>query len=428
MIRTLYNIVVVPVAVIGAQIASWFIPKVRESIAGQRGFASRWAQASNTWQESRVWVHVSSVGEYEQAKPIIDRLSQERPDLDIVLTFSSPSGFNFARKREGGEGSNVKLIDYLPLDTRRNMQKCLEIVNPRMLLLVKFDLWPNLLWECERRGVPRVLVDATLSPSSRRHSFWGRAVYRNVYGALNRIVAISDADAARFREAIPAHDSIAVAGDTRFDRVAERMTNATRVTLPLADKANAVTIVAGSTWPPDEAHLLPALCRVLGEHPQARLLIAPHEPTSEHVDPLLEWAQRSELSVARYTELPSDSATEARVLVLDTVGILAEAYRYGDLAYIGGAFTTGVHSVIEPAVASLPVVFGPKHLNSFEAVQLLDRHAGWTGSSENEFYNLIGGLVEDKPKRDQAGKAAREYVESQLGATEKCLAIIGEYL
>jgi 3-deoxy-D-manno-octulosonic-acid transferase len=409
--RVAYN-VVLPVAVAGAHVAARFLPKMHAALDGRRGFRARWESLARELKAPPVWFHVSSVGEFEQARPVISALERSHPDIPALVTFSSPSGYHFARKRETTESGSLRFIDYLPFDTVANMRFCLECARPRLLVFVKFDLWPNLVWEADARGVPIVLVDATLSASSGRLSLPARWLYRDVYGRIDAILAISDQDAERFRASVPEHESVSVTGDTRFDRVMERweQRSASAFALPAGGR----TLIAGSTWPPDDARLLPALARLLAEDARLRAVLVPHEPTPAHVAPLVRWA--------------ADSGFETRVVIVDAVGVLAEAYRFGDLAYVGGAFTTGVHSVIEPAIAGLPVVFGPHYDNSFEATQLIERGAARSIRTAEDAYAALRAWLDDDDARAAAGRAARDYVESQLGATEKCMAVLAKYL
>jgi 3-deoxy-D-manno-octulosonic-acid transferase len=365
------------------------------------------------------------VGEFEQARPVISAIKKRHPNIPVMVTFSSPSGYHFWKKREKSEAGVIDFADYLPFDRARTMRFCVDAAKPRLLVFVKFDLWPNLIWEARARNIPVALIDATLSPSSKRLSGAGQWFYRSLYDILNPILAISDEDAARFRETAPGHTALAVCGDTRFDRVMERWNARARDVLPLPDDG-ALTLIAGSTWPPDEARLLPALTRLLREIPSLRVVIVPHEPLPSHLEPLRRWALDNGLSVRATSEKNADLSS--RVVIVDTVGVLAEAYAHAHVAYVGGAFSTGVHSVIEPAIAGLPVVFGPKHDNSFEAGQLLRSHAAISVSTEEETYAALERYLVNEAERRKAGAAANTYVITQLGATEKCMAALSAYL
>ena len=423
--RLLYN-ALYPAAIAGARASTLFLPKMREAFAGRDGYAERWRALRASLPARPVWFHVASVGEFEQARPVISALRRARPDVPVVITFSSPSGYHFATKREA-IGGDIHFLDYLPFDHARTMRFCLDQADPRLVVFVKFDLWPNLIWEARARAIPVALIDATLSPSSKRLSAAGRWFYRDLYRALSPILAISKEDAERFGACAPGHPAISVTGDTRFDRVMERWNARARGALPLPDD-NALTLIAGSTWPPDEERLLPALVRLSREMPGLRMVLCPHEPTAAHVAPLRDWAVANGLSVATTGERGGGGDAPPRVLIIDTVGVLAEAYAHAHVAYVGGAFTTGVHSVIEPAIAGLPVVFGPHHDNSFEAVQLLARGAARAILTAEDAYVALRQYLAHDAARTEAGRAARAYVESQLGATEKCVAALSPCL
>lgn len=422
--RLLYNMSY-PIALAGARVSSLFLPKMREAIAGRVGYRERWDALRASLSDACVWFHVASVGEFEQARPVISAIRRSHPNIPVIVTFSSPSGYHFWKKREKAEGNAISFADYLPFDSAQTMRFCLDAAKPRLLVFVKFDLWPNLIWEAKARNIPVALVDATLSPSSKRLSGPGRWFYEGLYRALNPILAISDEDAARFAESAPGHANISVCGDTRFDRVMERWNDRARDVLPLPDDG-AITLIAGSTWPPDEARLLPALTRLVREITTLRVVVVPHEPLPAHVDPLRRWAMQNGLSVRTTSEKSGDLS--ARVVIVDTVGVLAEAYAHAHVAYVGGAFSTGVHSVIEPAIAGLPAVFGPRHGNSFEAGQLIRRGAATSVSDEETTYLALRRYLTDDAARVAAGSAARTYVVSQLGATEKCMAALSAYL
>lgn len=422
--KLLYN-ALVPLGLAGVRAAALGSAKVREALAGRRGYAERWEAMRARLDTRPVWFHVASVGEFEQARPVIAALARTHPAVPAVLTFSSPSGMSFARRKERvGDGSPIRFIDYLPADTRGRMDFCLDCANPRLLVFVKFDLWPNLIWRAQRRGVPMVLIDATLSPSSHRLSPAGRWFYRPLYEALDKILAISSDDAARFALSAPAHPCVRVAGDTRFDRVMERWNERGVTGFEIARDADTLVVIAGSTWPRDEAHLLPALARLLGERANVVAVLAPHEPEAERVEQLCAWARSAGLSVRRASAPPGP----ARVVVIDSVGVLAEAYRMADLAYVGGSFSTGVHSVIEPAIAGLPVLFGPVHDNSHEALQLCARGGGFPVTDVGQIHARLAALLDHPEDRRRSGEAARAYVTSQLGATAKCVAEMEEFL
>jgi 3-deoxy-D-manno-octulosonic-acid transferase len=428
--KKIYNGLVLPSAYALAHLAAPFFPKLRDSLREREGVNERWVTAGKKMTSRPIWFHVASVGEYEQARPLISALGKTRPEIPVVISFASPSGYHYAENKEKLDGSNnVRFIDYLPIDFVGNVRLCLEALDPRLLVFVKFDLWPNLVWEAASCNVPMVLIDATLSETSNRYKSMGRRFYGAVYEKLDKIVAISDVDAERFKECVPKHTGISVAGDTRFDRVMERR----RMSGPAMehiDKNGRLVVLAGSTWPKDETHLLGALARLAKGKDDLLLVIAPHEPLHGRVNDLLSWARGNDLRTTTLGAVDNGgrATDDHEVIIVDSVGMLAELYESADLAYVGGSFSTGVHNVIEPAIMGIPVLFGPIHKNSFEALELLHYNAAIEVGTENDIFDSLHLLLDDDKKRTRMGQRARSFVESQLGATERCLREIQDFI
>lgn len=426
--KSLYNGLVLPVVYGAVSLAAPFHRKLRDTLAARRNVRARWQAARKRFDGRPIWFHVSSVGEYEQARPVITKLGKVRPDIPIAVSFTSPSGYEYATRREEfGNGNNIRFMDYLPIDFADNARFCIDTLDPRLIVFVKFDLWPNLIWQAAGAGVPMVLIDATLSESSQRLSGIGRHFYRALYDDIGKILAISDGDADRFSACAPGHTGISVAGDTRFDRVMERKrSNGSQVTL---DAKGRFVVIAGSTWPRDEEHLLPALSRLTAKAKQLLLILAPHEPTPEHIEPLARWAGDNNIPVSMLSAHPDIPLGDRHhAIIVDSVGNLAELYRFADMAYVGGAFGTGVHSVLEPAIMGLPVLFGPAHKNSFEAIELLRNNAAFETRNDQQIYEFALSIYENDDLRETMGNNARRYVESQLGATDRCVERMSAYL
>lgn len=425
--RTLYNGLILPVLYGGVRAVAPFHEKLGATVAGRKDFRDRWRAARSTMPERPVWFHVASVGEYEQARPLITALGEKHPDIPVAISVTSPSGFTYINDKEDPKGpGNIGFVDYLPFDFATNARFCLAALDPRLLVFVKFDLWPNLVWEAAERKTPMVLIDATLSETSKRYSGIGQHMYAAIYSDIEKILAISEDDAVRFKESVPDHPWISVAGDTRYDRVMERKKNS-NASKPRIDKRDRLTIIAGSTWPKDEAPLLEALARLSGADKNLLVVVAPHEPRPDRVEELIGWAESNGLKAATLSK-HSEAPGPEQVVVVDSVGVLAEIYDYGDVAYIGGSFSTGVHSVIEPAIMGIPVLFGPNHKNSFEALELIKCGAALEVNNTSDIFNALETLLSDDPKRKQRGQYARAYVEAQLGATDRCLEAIEPYL
>lgn len=418
-----YN-ALLPAARAAARLASRSSAKVRDGLAGRRGLAERLEAIGRACGGRLVWIHSTSVGEYEQARPLAALLGERRPDLEILHTFFSPSGYSYARRL--GE---AKYVEYVPEDTRDAVRLALEVLRPRALVFMKFDLWPNLVHEAHARGVPVLLLDATLQPRSWRSRWPARRLYAEIYRRLDVISAVSRADAARFRALVPTHPAIHVDGDTRYDQVQRRRAAARRVAIEprLLEDPRPFTLVAGSTWPADEAILL-AAWRAFVLHTNAskqvpaasRLVLVPHEPEARHLDALEARLRRLGLSSVRYSALASGAGLEP-VVIVDRVGILAELYAAGDVAYVGGAFGTGVHNLLEPAILGLPVGFGPNHSNAPEAGLLLEARAASVIRSALDLRRVLES-DRDPGSRRERGFRARACVEQNLGATERCFA------
>lgn len=402
-------------------------PKLRAGLAGRAGVHARLAALGAKHAGNLVWIHSTSVGEYEQARPVAALLRERFPHLELLHTFFSPSGYEYARRL--GEAAH---FDYLPEDTRGDVERVLEALRPRVLVIMKFDLWPNLIVAAEARGIPVLLLDATLQPHSWRSRGPARALYREVYSRLTLISAVSTADAARFRALVPSHPAITVDGDTRFDQVLRRRQAVRRVPLTpeLLREGRPFTLVAGSTWEHDEALLVPAWREMLGVEPHqpARLVLVPHEPTTAHLERLERSLAAAGLPARRYSEVESAGLGDAAVVLLDRVGILAELYAAGDAAYVGGAFSTGVHNLMEPAIFGLPLLFGPKHRNAPEADMFLDAEAATVVRSGSDLRVALTRLAADPSWRRERGSQARAVVEANLGASERCLEHLAPYL
>ena len=419
-----YNLLL-PMARAAARLASPRNAKLHAGLTGRRGAEARLHALAQRIAGRCVWIHTASVGEYEQARPIAALLRQLHPDLAILHTFFSPSGYEFARKL--GESEH---IEYLPEDTPGRMARLLEALRPRALVFVKFDLWPNLIVQAHARDIPVLLVDATLRPGSWRSRWPARSLYRQLYARLHTISAVSANDAARFAALVPTHPRLVVDGDTRFDQVRRRRREAHRVPIaPALREARRFRYIAGSTWPPDEERVVPGwagLRRSWTAGTPPLLVIVPHEPTPAHLQPLQRRIAAAGLTSLLYSQLEAGDAGAAElaatdVLVVDRVGILAELYACGDAAYVGGAFTTGVHNVMEPATHGLPIFFGPRHRNAPEAERLLEAHAAAVIRFAADLEAALQAIASDPERLQRMGQQARAYVEANLGASERCV-------
>jgi 3-deoxy-D-manno-octulosonic-acid transferase len=414
----------IPYAIVGVaaealvRVAPHGESKLTRGLAGRRGLIERyrrWGRAGRDPRRPLVWIHAPSVGEGLQALPVIELIRTRRPDVQIAYTFYSPSAEDF------GRSLNLDFADYLPFDTYGHARAVIAAIRPSAIVFSKLDIWPALTETAARLGVPVGVISATLPESSGRRGPLARAVLGDAYQSISLVGAIDEGDADRLREqGVPA-GRLEVTGDTRFDQVWGR---AHRPTSPLVERLRSArpTLVAGSTWPSDEEHLLPVWLRIRDKIPDARLIVAPHETTGAHLRAIESWARGSSMSLARVDGL---GAPAADVVLVDRYGVLGDLYSLADVAYVGGGFhSAGIHSVLEPAAFGSPVLFGPRHEKSREAAKLIQVDGGAAVRGAAELTILLADWLGSPAARDVAGSAAREMVHAELGAAERSFELI----
>ncbi len=428
--RGIYNLLL-PAAAAWAKLSAKFNDKIAEGIEGRKGLRARWRESTAALDPGKrtIWFHVSSVGEFLQARPVMDILAERHGDsVQIALTFFSPSGMNYFEKHDrSARNPALAFIDYLPIDTVSNVRFCLETLRPDMIVYVKFDLWPNLIIESGKAGVPQILVSGTLSPSSKRLLGPAKRFYGSLYSTLSAIAAISDEDAERFSRYLERGTAIVTAGDTRFDQVCQRIDTSTVKISEAVLHDGRDLVIAGSSWPKDEAIVIPGFASIIAERPGTAMIVAPHEPTDTRLVEIEESLAANGLRSVRLSTLETWDA-ETPVVVADGVGYLAELYRAGDIAYVGGSWTTGVHNVMEPAVLGLPVFFGPKIDNAWEAGMLVRLGAGKVVSSPEEFAREAGALLGNRALLDSLGEIASGFIRGSCGAAPRCVDLIEKYI
>ena len=396
--------------------------KFRRGLSARRGLTERyehWAATSRNPAKPLIWFHAPSVGEGLQALPVIELVRARRPETQIVYTFYSPSAEQFARSVK------ADFSDFLPFDTAAHAKAIVAALRPDALVFSKLDVWPALTEHAADSGIPVGVISATLPASSGRRGVLARALLRDAYDAIDRVGAIDADDAGRLREQGVRPDRISVTGDTRYDQVWAR---ARRPPSALIEslRSSRPTLVAGSTWPPDEAHLLRAWLRIREKVPDARLIIAPHETSQAHLRAVELWARGSALSLAR---LDAPAAPSADVILVDRYGVLGDLYALGDVAYVGGGFhAAGLHSVLEPAAFGAPVLFGPRNEKSRDAAKLIGAGGGAVINSAVDLSIRLGDWLGSAAARAAAGSFARGMVEAGLGAAERSYELVTSLL
>lgn len=390
-----------------ARLAAMRSPKISEMLRGQRHtLASLEAERRRVAPEGYdVWIHAASLGEFEQARPLIERLRAERPELKILLTFFSPSGYTVRSRYD-----RVDTVAYLPFDTPARVRRFLDAARPHMAVFVKYEFWGNYLTELRRRGVPTYIISAIFRP--------GQMFFRAYGGAFRRMLRQFDRlyvqdERSRTLLAGIGVDNVTVAGDTRFDRVTDILRQAHAI--PVAERfveGSPFTLVAGSSWQPDEDLYIPWL---IG-HPEVRAIIAPHEFDRARIDDLC----RRLPGAVRLSEIenPDQLDGSERALIVDCFGLLSSLYRYGSAAWVGGGFGVSIHNINEAAVYGIPVAFGPKHEKFKEAADLLECGGAFCVTDRASATAALDRLVGDAAGRARAGKAAAAYIERSVGATD----------
>jgi len=394
--------------------------KAMASLAGRRGVLARfaaWGAAHRDPPRPLIWFHAPSVGEGLQAKPIIELMRRHRPDAQIVYTHFSPSAATFAAT------VGADFADFLPFDTAHAARAALDAIRPTALVFSKLDLWPVLAEAAARRRVRLGMIAATLAEGSGRRGAVARALLRDAYASLDAVGAIDAGDATRLVELGVDASRVRVTGDSRYDQVWARAAAADRTSPLLAPLvSDRPTVVAGSTWPADEAPLTSAWHDVRRQLPTARMIIAPHEPTSGHLAPIEQWAARAGLRAAR---LDAPEAAQADLVLVDRIGVLGDLYALADVAFVGGGFhDAGLHSVLEPAAFGAPVLFGPKCATSRDALLLIAAAGGRSVTDASALGAALHRWLADADARREAGQHARDLVRAGLGAAQRSFEMV----
>ncbi len=390
-------------------VLSLFNEKVRRGLRGRRGlFKKLESRLSAIPEDKRVWFHASSLGEFEGAKPIIEILKES--GYSIIVSFFSPSGYEYSRNYPGAD-----VITYIPIDSRKNARRFVELVKPCVVVIMRYDLWMNHLQAAREIGAKIILADATFPVKTFHRASFVRDFYRRLYRLPHAILATT-AEHKKMFDFFLGSDVATVAGDTRFDRVYNRsISNNMAQKLPFTiDKSKRTVLVLGSTWRQDIEVLEAGMKRLLRKFPDMTIIIVPHEPTTEEVNRL-----RTEFPGARVlSEVREKDPGPFSFVIVDRVGILTQLYVFGDIAYVGGGFGAGVHSVLEPAVYGVPIVTGPRIERSDEAVQLMEAGALFFVKDPAGAHRRFLRLLEDIGARKKAGRIARDFVDRHLGASE----------
>lgn len=404
----LYNISIVLYYIVVAFVSLWD-KKAKQWIVGRKDIFKRMAEVISP-EDKVVWIHAASLGEFEQGRPVIEKIREQQPEYKILVTFYSPSGYEIRKNYAGAD-----YIFYLPIDTPGNAKKFLDVAHPEIAIIVKYEFWLNLLSELKHRGVRTYLISAIF----RRNSIFFRSygsIWRQALDSFEQMFVQNEESKELLHEI--GFDNVVVAGDTRFDRVAEIARNVKKVPIVERFKGDSPLFVAGSTWGPDEE----ILQTLINDNPQIKFVVAPHEMENSRIERII---AQTKGGAVRYTLCKEESDfSKIQVLILDTIGILSSVYGYATWSYIGGGFGVGIHNTLEAATFGLPIAFGPNYQKFKEARDMVALGAATKVESAEDLSAWFAPLRDDKSALQRAGSAAKSYTQRNQGATSLIMKIV----
>lgn len=401
----LYTLVMRLYAALIALLSPWHA-KARLWHNGRKGLLKRMAESVSI-NDRIIWIHVSSLGEFEQGRPLIEEIKASHPEYKVLLTFFSPSGYEIRKNYTGAD-----YIFYLPLDTPHNARRFLDIFRPEIAIFVKYEFWLNMLFELRKRNIRTFLISSIFRRNSIFFKWYGWQ-WRSALESFECLF-VQNIESKKLLAEL-GFDNVIVAGDTRFDRVAAIASAAKRIEIVERFKGEHRLFVAGSTWAPDEEILLP----LMANHPDVRFVVAPHEMEESRIEQLIRNCAGGGI---RYTQCAKDETFDnQQLLVLDTVGILSSVYGYAEWAYIGGGFGVGIHNTLEAATFGLPIAFGPNYRKFKEARDMISLGAATSVTSAEELAAWFEPLAKSEEQRLHTARIAKDYTAKNQGATSLIL-------
>lgn len=384
-----------------------------------RGWRQGKRNIPNTQSDKTAWFHAASLGEFEQARPVIEEFRKRHPNYRILLTFFSPSGYEVRKKYEQAD-----IVRYMPMDTPRNVRWFLNTYQPTIVFFAKYEFWYNYLNELKKRQIKTYIFSAIFRENQYFFKWYGKWFLNELRRCFSHFF-VQNSMSLQLLENLGYFDNCTLTGDTRFDRVHQIAEAAERnvVVETFLNGYDGKVLVAGSTWPPDEA-----LIRQLTENnEQLKVIMAPHVISEEH----LKQIEKNFPNSVRYSGLKdlkdSKDLKDIKVLIIDNIGLLSQLYRYADVAYIGGGFGVGIHNILEAIAFGKPVLFGPKYRKFQEAHDIIACGGGWSHSTYDEFLNHLTPLLTDSTAYTKASQACTDYMNQNLGCTWKILRHVDEY-
>ena len=399
----LYKIGIILYSII-VRLVSPFNEKARQFVRGRKNWKAN--LHNEVEKDARyIWFHCASLGEFEQGRPVIEEIKKQFPEFKIALTFFSPSGYEIRKNYEGAD-----IISYLPLDTKPNAHTFIDIIKPEKVFFIKYEFWYFYITELKKQNIPLYIISAIFRENQQffKNTIWGKW-YRETLFKFEHFF-VQNKTSAELLKSIGLNN-ISVAGDTRFDRVAEIVKAAKEIPVVEKFKGDSQLFIAGSTWKPDEELLI----EFINQNPNIKFIIAPHEVSESNINRIHQLLKTPAISFSKIDKTEIDNY---QVLIIDSIGLLSSLYQYGNVAYIGGGFGVGIHNILEAATFGMPIIFGPNYKKFKEAVDLISNGGAFSITNFNELESTFNNLITDKKLLKNSSGNSKNYVTKNVGSTK----------
>ncbi len=386
------------------RVAALFNEKAKQFSSGRKNWRKILSEKIDK-NASYIWIHCASLGEFEQGRPVLEEIKKQFPEYRIILTFFSPSGYEIRKNYEGAD-----IVSYLPMDTKKNAQDFIQLVQPQKVFFVKYEFWFNYISLLKKQQIPLYIISAIFRENQQffKATPWGRW-YKKMLFSFEHIFIQNEISAQLLEK--NGINNFTISGDTRFDRVAEIARGAKNFEIVEKFKGKNVTLIAGSTWKPDEE----LLAAFINNSEDVKFIIAPHEVTTANINRIQQLLKKPTICFSKAAISDIDSYD---VLIIDSIGILSSLYQYGNIAYIGGGFGVGIHNILEAATFKLPILFGPNYLKFKEAVDLVDKKGAFPIQNYKELEATLSKLLNNNNNLENASEICKKYVEKNVGSTK----------
>lgn len=412
----IYNIIFYPLLFLIATLGALFNSKLRQGLVGRFHSISILKKTVAKWDKKQpiYWFHAASHGEFEQVKPVLKGLKEVDSDCYVITSFFSPSGYNNVNDQ------NIDCKIYIPFDFIWSLRRAMKVVRPTKIIFASYDIWPNMIWLAKYRKIHVSVFAARFDNNSTKVLPIIKNFYRTVYRSFATIYTIADIDKTQLKRILKVADSpiIRVLGNPRYDQVKEKADKFTKdhtISVMMRDKR----LIIGSVWPDDAKRIINPLLKLMEEDNELSVLWVPHEPSEKYIQYSINLFDSNGIEPKVIFSKKKKNIQNGRLVILGVVGVLSRFYWQGQIAYIGGGFSSGIHNIMEPAIARLPVIFGPKYSKSHEAIELLKKGGGFSIKNGTDFYDIMKILLNDKNRFLDASYAATQVIHDNIGSATR---------